>query len=307
MCGVNSKAGSRGSCAIAPERFDAVAGRQADAVSSPMDGPAVPEIDTSRPHPARMYNYALGGKDHFAADRDMVDKAAAVTPAIRTMARENRAFLGRAVRYLAGQAGIRQFLDIGTGLPSAGNVHEVAQGEAPDARVVYADNDPLVLAHARALLTSSPEGRTAYIHADLRDPLAILNDPASRDVLNFTRPIALVLVAVLHFIPDEDKPGDIVATLLDALPPGSYLVASHGSPEHDQSGADNVTGEYQDRGMTLRLRDSDEFARLAFVGLELVPPGVVPVSEWRPDGTSPRPTLAEVNFYGAVARKPADR
>lgn len=273
-------------------------------MSSQAGEPAVPGVDVSRPHPARTYNYALGGKDNFAADRELMDKMLAVTPAIRTMARENRAFLGRAVRYLTGRAGIRQFLDIGTGLPSANNVHEVAQGEAPDARVVYVDNDPLVLAHARALLTSSPEGRTAYIHADLRDPLAILNDPATRDVLDFTRPIALVLVAVLHFIPDEDRPGDLVATLLDALPPGSYLLASHSTGEHDRAGAASATRAYRDRGVALQLRDSDEFARLAFAGLDLIPPGVVPVSEWRPDEADPRPTLAEVSFYGGVARKP---
>jgi hypothetical protein len=273
-------------------------------LSSQADESAVPEIDTSRPHPARTYNYALGGKDHFAADREVMDKMLAVTPAIRTMARENRAFLGRAVRYLAGEAGIRQFLDIGTGLPSAGNVHEVAQGEAPDAHVVYVDNDPMVLAHARALLTSSPAGRTAYIHADLRDPLAILNDPATRDVLDFSQPIALVLVAVLHFIPDEDKPGDIVATLLDALPSGSYFLASHSTGEHDRAGGASATRDYRERGITLRLRDSDEFARLAFAGLDLIPPGVVSVSEWRPDETGPRPSLAEVSFYGGVARKP---
>lgn len=268
------------------------------------DEQAVPGIDVSRPHPARTYNYLLGGKDNFAADRELMDKMLAVTPAIRIMARENRAFLGRAIRYLAGEAGIRQFLDIGTGLPSAGNVHEVAQGEAPDARVVYADNDPLVLAHARALLTSSPEGRTAYIRADLRDPLAILSDPATRDVLDFTQPVALVLVAVLHFIPDEDKPADIVATLLSALPSGSYLLASHSTGEHDRAGGDSAMRAYRDRGVTFQLRDCGDFARLAFAGLELIPPGVVPVSEWRPGPDGPRPTAAEVSFYGGVARKP---
>jgi hypothetical protein len=278
--------------------------RRADPVSSQADESAVPGIDVSRPHPARTYNYALGGKDHFAVDRKLMDKMLAVTPAIRTMARENRAFLGRAVRYLAGEAGVRQFLDIGAGLPSAGNVHEVAQAAAPTARVVYADNDPLVLAHARALLTSNPEGRTAYLHADLRDPLAILNDPATRSLLDFTQPIALILVAVLHFIPDEDKPGDIVATLLDALPPGSYLLASHSTGEHDRAGGASAMRAYRDQGVTFQLRDSDEFARLAFAGLDLIPPGVVSVSEWRPDGTGPRPSLAEVSFYGGVARKP---
>jgi len=155
------------------------------------------EIDTSRPHPARTYDYFLGGKDNFAADREVAEKVIAGWPAIRVGVRENRKFLARVVRYLAGEVGIRQFLDIGTGLPTANNTHEVAQEVAPSARVVYVDNDPLVLAHARALLASSPEGRTAYIHADLRDPVSILNDPVTRDVLDFTQPIALMLVAIL--------------------------------------------------------------------------------------------------------------
>src|SRR6201996_1517920 len=183
-------------------------------------------IDTSRPHPARPYDYFLGGKNNFAADREVADKVLAGWPAIRVGVRENRKFLARVVRYLAGDAGIRQFLDIGTGLPTADNVHEVAQSVAPSARVVYADNDPLVLAHARALLTSSPEGRTAYIHADLRDPASILSDPAVQQVLDLGRPVALMLVAVLHFVPDEFEPARVLRTLTDALPSGSYVVAS---------------------------------------------------------------------------------
>jgi hypothetical protein len=263
----------------------------------------VPEIDTSKPHSARMYDYYLGGKDHFAADREAADKVLAAFPSVRTASRENRAFLGRAVRYLAGQAGIRQFLDIGTGLPSAGNVHEIAQSVAPSSRVVYADNDPLVLTHAQALLTSGPEGRTAYIHADLRQPDKILSHPATRDVLDFTQPVALMLLAILHLIPDEDKPAEIVATLLDALPPGSYLVASHGTPEHDPSAAAGAVRAFREAGIPFHLRDTGDFARLAFSGLDLIPPGVVLVSEWRPDGTGPRPTPAEVGWYGGVARK----
>jgi hypothetical protein len=264
-----------------------------------------PEIDTSKPHPARMYDYMLGGKDHFAADRDAADKAMAAVPSGRSGSRANRAFLGKAVRYLTGEAGIRQFLDIGTGLPTTNNVHEVAQAVAPSSRIVYADNDPMVLAHARALLTSAPEGRTAYIHADLRDPAAILSDPVTRDVLDFSQPIALMLVAILHFIPDEDKPEEIITTLLDALPPGSYLTASHATGEHVPA-ASAASGQraYQDAGISFRPRDSDEFARLAFSGLDLVPPGIVLVSEWRPEGSGPRPQPAEVNMYGGVARKP---
>jgi SAM-dependent methyltransferase len=259
------------------------------------------EIDTSRPHPARMYDYYLGGKNHFAADRETADKMVA---SARIAARENRGFLGRAVRYLAGEAGIRQFLDIGSGLPTTGNVHEIAQAAAPESRVVYVDNDPLVLAHARALLTSSPEGRTAYIRADLREPEAVLGAPATREVLDFGQPVALVLAAVLHFVPDEYWPGEILAGLLAALPPGSYLVASHATAEHvTESAGAKATRAYRSSGVPWQPRDSGDFASLAFAGLDLVPPGVVLVSEWRPEGDSPRPLPSEVNCYGGVARK----
>jgi S-adenosyl methyltransferase len=257
----------------------------------------------SRPHPARMYDYYLGGKNHFAADREVAEKLLASVPSGRTGARENRAFLGRAVRYLTAEAGVMQFLDIGTGLPTTNNVHEVAQAAAPSARVVYVDNDPLVLAHARALLPSSPEGRTAYIQADLRDPTVILTDPVTRDVLDFSQPVALMLVAVLHFMPDEFKPAAAIATLLDALPSGSYLVASHLTAEHDPAGSAAGMRAYQAAGVPIQLRDSAEFAALAFTGLELVPPGVVLVSEWRRISSGPRPTPAEVSVYGGVARK----
>jgi hypothetical protein len=263
-----------------------------------------PGVDTSKPHSARMYDYYLGGKNHCAADREAAEKALAAVPTARTGARENRAFLGRAVRYLVAEAGVRQFLDIGTGLPTSNPVHEVAQSIAPSARVVYVDNDLLVLAHARALLTSSPEGRTAYIHADLREPEAILSDPVTREVLDFSQPVALMLVSVLHFVPDEFKPAEIVATLVGALPPGSYLVASHVTAEHQRVGAGAAERSYRGSGVPAQLRDSDEFAKLAFSGLELVPPGVVLVSEWRPERTGLRPAPAEVNGYGAVARKP---
>jgi hypothetical protein len=273
-------------------------------VSSPANEAVIPEIDTSRPHAARVYDYYLGGKDNFAADREMAEKAQASWGTIRTSARENRAFLGRAVRYLAGQAGIRQFLDIGAGLPSADNVHEVAQGTAPSCRIVYVDNDPLVLTHARALLISGPQGRTAYIHADLRDPAGILAHPVTRDVLDFTQPIALMLVGVLHLVPDEDKPREIMTTLLDALPPGSYLVASHGTAEYAPDATHGAVRAFREAGVPFQTRDSGEFARLAFTGLELVPPGVVVTSEWWPEDDGTRPMPAEVNTYGGVALKP---
>jgi hypothetical protein len=261
-------------------------------------------LDPSRPHPARMYDYFIGGKNHFAADRAAADAALACWPAGRIGMRENRRFLGRAVRYLAAEVGIRQFLDIGTGLPASPNVHEIAQQGDPAARVAYVDNDPLVLIHARALLTSARAGQTACIQADLRSPDDIVSCAAVRSVIDFRQPVALLLVAVLPFLDDEDKPGEAVSALLDALPPGSYLAASHLSSEHDPAGVGGAQQAYLDAGITLRARDCDEFAALAFSGLDLVAPGVVLVSEWQPDSDSPRPAPAEVSCYGGVARKP---
>ncbi len=260
-------------------------------------------IDTSKPHSARVYDFYLGGKDHFAADRETGEKAMRSWPAVRTAVRENRAFLGRAVRYLACDAGIRQFLDIGTGLPSANNVHEVAQTVAPESRVVYVDNDPIVLAHARALLKGAPEGRTAYIEADLREPEKILASRAVAETLDLNRPVVLMLVAILHFLPDGDDPARIVATLLDALPPGSYLVASHVTPEHDPAGVGGLERTYRQSGIPAQARPASQFAALTFPGLEMIEPGVVLVSDWRPPGGR-RPAPAEVNWYGGIGRKP---
>ena len=263
-----------------------------------------PEINTAKPHAARVYDFYLGGKDHFAADRETGQALMRVVPTIRAAARENRAFLGRAVRYLVAEAGIRQFLDIGTGLPSANNVHEVAQRLVPSCRVVYVDNDPIVLAHARALLTSSPEGKTAYIQADLREPEKILDDPVTRATLDFSQPVGLMLVAVLHFVPDEAQPRRIVDTLLDALPSGSYLVASHATSEYFADRGAAAAGIYHERGIPFQFRVADELSEVAFRGLEMVEPGVVSVSDWRPDSDAPRPLPAEVTWDGGVARKP---
>ena len=219
-----------------------------------------PEMDITRPHPARIYDYMLGGKDNFAVDREVADQVLAAWPAMRISARENRKFIGRAIRYLAGEAGIGQFLDVGSGLPTVANVHEVAQAVNPAARVVYADNDPLVLAHARALLTSSPEGKCAYIHADLREPEKILSDPVTRETLDFTRPVALILAAVVHFLLPEDDPARIIGTLVDALPPGSYVVASHGSTEYgSQEEADVVLGIIQAGGVRICAAEFPRF------------------------------------------------
>jgi hypothetical protein len=257
-------------------------------------------IDTTRPHPARRYNYWLGGKDNFAVDRESGDAIAAAMPSIRIATLENRRFLQRAVRFAAEQ-GVRQFLDIGTGLPSADNTHEVAQSIDPSARVVYADNDPLVLAHARALLTGSRTGSTAYLDADLREPQRILSDPALRNTLDLSRPVALMLVAILHFIRDDEHPREILDQLVGALAPGSYLVVSHATWDYLP---DNVTAELQRNNPDgrFRPRGADEFAAL-LDGLDLVEPGIVPVSRWHAaDAPQPRPSDADVSCYGAVAR-----
>ncbi|MDG4801264.1 SAM-dependent methyltransferase [Micromonospora sp. WMMD980] len=263
-------------------------------------------IDTSVVHPARRYNYWLGGKDNFQADRESGDAMAAAFPTIRTSALENRRFLRRAVRHLAADVGIRQFLDIGTGIPTADNTHEVAQSVDPRARVVYVDNDPIVLAHARALLTSSAEGATAYLDADLRDPERILAHPDLGRTLDLTQPVALMLVAVLHFVPDTDDLYATVARLLDALPAGSYLVASHAThdhlPAHLAAEAKAAARGGGPHGV-INLRARDEIVRF-FDGLELVEPGVCSVAEWRADGEpEPRPSVVDVSMYGGVARK----
>jgi S-adenosyl methyltransferase len=267
--------------------------------------PASLVLDPSVPNPARRYDYWLGGKDNFAADRASGDKVAAVFPAIRTAAIENRRFLRRAVTYLAREAGIRQFLDIGTGLPAAGNTHEVAQAIDPTARVVYADNDPMVLAHARALLVGVPEGVTAYLDADLRNPDTILADADLHRTLDLTQPVGLLLVAILHFLSDEDDPYAIAGRLVAALAPGSYLVASHATkdllPPDIIAHADAANAESK---INLRFRDRAEFTRF-FTGLDLVSPGIACVSEWRAEREpTPRPSPAEVAVYGAAARIP---
>jgi hypothetical protein len=257
-------------------------------------------IDTSTAHAARRYDYWLGGKDNFAADRESGDEIAAQFPAIRTAVVENRRFLHRAVTYLAGEAGIRQFLDIGTGLPTAENTHEVAQRIAPESRIVYVDNDPLVLVHARALLTSSEQGKTAYVDADLRDPEKILNDPQLLETLDLTQPVALMLLATLHFLDEQDDPYAIVRRLAAALPPGSHLVISHATSDYlpPELVADISSGRHG-RG---RLRTQAEVAQF-FDGLDLLAPGVVPVPEWRAESEpSPRPTAAEVAMYAGVAQ-----
>jgi len=264
------------------------------------------DLQTDRPHPARVYDYLLGGKDNFEADRRAAQEGLKANPSSRIPPRENRAFLRRAVRYLTVEAGIRQFLDIGTGLPTSPNVHEVAQEIAPESRVVYADNDPIVLAHARALLTSSHQGKTAYVDADLKDPGGILSSPALRDTLDLNRPVGLMLIAIMHFVPDQDEPYAIVRSLLDALPSGSYLALSHLTGDLDPDVWPGVAAALAKGGATLRVRSFPEIRRF-FDGLDLIDPGVELVTRWRPDpGTDPatQPADAAVSLYAALARKP---
>jgi predicted O-methyltransferase YrrM len=261
-------------------------------------------FDTTVAHPARRYDYWLDGKDNFAADRESGDKIAAAFPSIRTAVRENRAYLKRTVSFLAREAGIRQFLDIGTGLPTADNTHEVAQAIAPDARIVYVDNDPIVLTHARALLTSTRDGATAYIDADVRDPARILADPQMHETLDLSKPVGLVLLAIMHFIDDTEDPHAIVAQLVSALAPGSYLVMSHAT--YDPMPPEIVTrlkAAIAGTGEKGGPRDREQFAKF-FAGLDLVDPGVVPIGDWRPTPGTPVPDPADVGVYGAVARIP---
>ena len=262
--------------------------------------PAV--IDTTIPHPARRYNYWLGGKDHFAVDRDSGDMIAAAFPGVVTTAQENRAFLKRAVHFLS-EAGIRQFLDIGTGLPAPDNTHEVAQRVAPDARVVYVDNDPIVGSHARALTVEDKRGRTAYFQADLRDPESILQHPAVAATLDLTEPVGLLLLAVLHFIEDDEQAAGIVRRLVDALPAGSYVVLSHFTLDFNTAEEVAAYERMSAAGQTDAYPRTRPVVARYLEGLQTLPPGVVAVSEWRPDrGLDRRPHVAEVALCGAVAR-----
>jgi S-adenosyl methyltransferase len=258
-----------------------------------------PTFDSSIAHVARVYNYWLGGKDNYAADREAGDQAIQAYPDIVFSVRANRAFLARAVRYLARDEGIRQFLDIGTGIPTANNTHEVAQSVAPDCRVVYVDNDPIVLAHARALLTSRPEGATDYIDADLRDTQKILAEAAR--TLDFSRPVAVMLIAIMHAIEDDEDPYAIVATLMDAVPPKSYLALSHvASDIIPVQAADMIRRLNRLMYEKTTPRHQADVARF-FNGLDMVEPGVVRVQEWRPDTESE--ARSPSNMWGGVARK----
>ncbi|MFE2379387.1 SAM-dependent methyltransferase [Streptomyces sp. NPDC059398] len=260
------------------------------------DGFRAEAIDTSRPHPARIYDYLLGGKDHYPVDQQAAEELAAAAPEVRIGVRANRAFLRRAVRHVV-SSGVRQILDVGTGLPTSPNVHETAGEVAPGVRIAYVDNDPIVNAHANALLSGS--GATSVVLADLRDPGALLDHPDIRRVIDFGEPVAVLLIAVLHFLTDAEKPEQVVATLRDALAPGSFLVLSHATSDFaDRSAAQAV---YHKATATLNLRSHAEVERF-FDGFELVEPGLAQVPFWRPD-TPPPARSGEIGFYGGVARK----
>ncbi|GAA3149182.1 SAM-dependent methyltransferase [Streptomyces echinatus] len=256
-------------------------------------GPDTRDIDTTRPHPARVYDWFLGGKDNYPVDEELGRRIAAIDGGAPKAARANRAFMRRTTRALA-ETGIRQFLDIGTGIPTEPNLHQVAQSVAPDARVVYVDNDPIVLAHANALLRGTPEGVTEYVQADARDPRSILEQAAQ--VLDLDRPVALSLVALLHFVADEDGAHRMVTTLVDALAPGSALVLSTMTADFEPENVRKGIAMYAAGGVTLVARSHAEVGAF-FRGLDLLEPGIVPVADWRPEE---RPADGPVSLYGGV-------
>jgi S-adenosyl methyltransferase len=258
-------------------------------------------LDPTVPSPARIWNYWVGGKDHFEADRAVAEQFGQVVPKMPLIARLTRQFIAGTVSTLAAD-GIRQFLDIGTGLPTADNTHEVAQRLAPDSRIVYVDNDPVVLAHARALLTSSPEGKTAYLDADLRDPAKIVAQAA--EILDFSQPVAVLLIAVLHFIPDSDDPYRIVTTLMDAVPPGSYLAILHAASDVGSDDMPEAERRYNEQASArFNTRDREHVSRF-FDGLQLTGPGLVNLSRWSQRAAGDGTAQADVAAYCGLAVKP---
>ncbi|GHJ20629.1 SAM-dependent methyltransferase [Streptomyces albus] len=256
-------------------------------------------IDTTVPHSARIWNYLLGGKDHYAVDRTAGDRVCEIFPGMVDITRHSRAFTGRVVRHLAGEAGIRQFLDIGTGLPTVDNTHEIAQRVAPDSRIVYVDNDPLVLAHAQALLTSTREGATSYLHADVRDPATILE--AASETLDLDRPVGLMLMGILGLVSDYDEARAVTAELLAALPPGSYLGYNDGS-DTDPAYVAAISRFNSGSGAVPYTPRSPRLMAGFFEGLELLEPGIVSCPHWRPEAL-PFGRPPEVAVYGGVGRK----
>lgn len=269
-------------------------------MDTPEDPQFAEKIQADRPHSARVWNYLLGGRDNYRADRAAGEMILETFPGIARLARLQRYFLARAVRCLAAEAGIRQFLDVGTGLPTVDNTHEVAQRVAPDSRIVYVDNDPLVLVHAHALLTSSPQGACAYIDADVRDPANILRQAAG--TLDFSKPVALTLLGTLGQLPDSDDPSSIVARLMEPLPSGSYLVLSDGT-DTDEALNQAIAVYNDNSASSYHLRSPERIARF-FDGLELLEPGVVTTSNWRPEFADPDDGTEQVDAICGIGRKP---
>ncbi|MFI6512061.1 SAM-dependent methyltransferase [Streptosporangium sp. NPDC050855] len=271
------------------------------------DRPPGARIDPTIPHPARIYDYLLGGKDHFAADREAAEQLVRVSPGTREGVRAHRAFLRRVVRYLAEETGTTQFLDIGTGIPTQGNTHEIAQGVNPASRVAYVDNDPIVLAHGRALLTSSEEGMTTVIEADIRDPDRILADPQVNEVIDFDRPVALIMAGVLHFITDDDGPAGLIERYKAAVPPGSHLLLSHITLDFaPQVDSDEFTKPY-DKGTAPMVPRTHAEIEGFFRNWTMVDPGLVEVVEWRPAEDEYREAIpggGHAWAYGGLAVKP---
>ncbi|RSM54875.1 methyltransferase [Actinoplanes sp. ATCC 53533] len=261
------------------------------------------DLRTDRAHGARIYDYILGGKDNFAPDREAGENSLRLWPALRVHMQANRSFMHRVARYLATECGIRQFLDIGTGLPTSPNLHEIVQSADPTARVVYTDNDPLVLAHARALMLGTAQGSTAYIAADMRDPQTIISAPEFQRTFDLNEPVGLLLIAIVHFIDDDAEALRVVHQVLDVLPAGSYLAMSIATDAFDPVPLAEVQREYNRLGETLNFRDRATALRF-FDGLELVEPGLVQVHKWRPDGSEASGIAdKDIAMYGAVARK----
>ncbi|WP_242189690.1 SAM-dependent methyltransferase [Saccharopolyspora soli] len=268
------------------------------AVMEQQDDSGLSSVDMNRPSVARMYDYYLGGKDNYQVDRDAVDRVAQAMPEIRELAQENRAFLRRAVRYMARQ-GIRQFIDIGSGLPTVGNTHEIAQAVNPDARVVYVDNDPIVLAHGRALLAS--DDNTTVVTADMRRPAEVLEHPQTNALIDFDEPVAVLMIAMVHFLTAEERPA-VMGQLRDALAPGSHITATHVTTDHKSPDAvAQIESIYATTPTPIYFRDHAEIARF-FDGFDFVDPGLVTIDDWHPDRDDPAPE-ATGWLYGAVGRK----
>jgi SAM-dependent methyltransferase len=274
----------------------------AQAEGQPQDDQRGVDLRMDVPHAARIYDYLIGGKTNFEPDRKAAQASVEAWPALPISMRTTRTFMQRVVRRLTEEYGVRQFLDIGAGIPASPNVHEIAQGIAPEARVAYVDNDPIVLTHARALMSSAPEGATCFVDADFRDPKSVIGDPRLRDVIDFSKPVALSLIAIVHFVLDSDDPQGVVRQYMDALVPGSFLILTVFTGDTDPVRVEGVSREYNARGIPLQVRDKAE-TEAFFEGYELLDPGVTLVHHWRPDADAEAVRDQDIAMYAGVAVK----